>query len=132
MSSISILVKDETTSGKTVHSVQIEFPTSLITVGEIIEKRVAAEVNEYNKKRDQNYFGLVQPDGAEVILNGFRLQKFRLIDAKRQIEIAKEAFMNNGFFMLIDNTQAESLRQTFVLHQHSEISFVKLTPLVGG
>lgn len=132
MSSISVLVKDETTSGKTVHSVQIELSTSLVTVGEIIEKRVSVEVNEYNKKRDQNYFGLVQPDGAEVTLNGFRLQKFRPINAERQIEIAKEAFMNNGFFILIDNTQAESLGQTFVLHQQSEISFVKLTPLVGG
>jgi hypothetical protein len=132
MSVISVLVKDETTGGKTIHSVAIELPASLVTVGEIIERRVAAEVDTYNKKRDKNYYGLIQPDDAEITANGFRLHKFRQIDAKKQIEIAKDAFLNNGFFILIDNIQAESLEQTFVLHHQSEISFVKLTPLVGG
>ncbi len=132
MSSISVTIKDETTGGKTFHSVQIELSTSLVTVGEIIEKRVTAEVNQYNKKRNENYYGLVQPDGAEVILNGFRLQKFRPLSSEKQIQIAKDAFLQNAFFMLIDNIQAESLGQTFVLHQQSEISFIKLTPLVGG
>ena len=132
MSAISVLIKDETTGGKTVHSVAIELPASLVTVAELIERRVAAEVEEYNKKRDKNYYGLIQPNNAEVTANGFRLHKFRQIDAKKQIEIAKDAFLENGFFILIDNIQAESLEQTFVLHPRSEISFVKLTPLVGG
>ena len=132
MSAISVLIKDETTGGKTVHSVAIELPASLVTVAELIERRVAAEVEEYNKKRDKNYYGLIQPNNAEVTANGFRLHKFRQIDAKKQIEIAKDAFLENGFFILIDNIQAESLEQTFVLHHRSEISFVKLTPLVGG
>ena len=132
MSSISVTIKDETSSGKTFHSIQIEFPTSLVTVGEIIEKRVIAEVNEYNKTRNDKYYGLVQPEGAEMILNGFRLQKFRPVDAKKQTQVAKDAFLKNGFFILIDSIQAESLDQTFVLHQRSEISFIKLTPLVGG
>lgn len=132
MPSISVTIKDETSGGKPLNSVTIELPASLVTVQEIIEKRVIAEVNEYNKKRNENYYGLVQPDGAEIILNGFRLQKFRTIDAKKQIEIAKQAFLSNGFFILIDNIQAASLDQTFVLHNQSEISFIKLTPLVGG
>jgi len=132
MSSISVTIKDETSGGKTFHSIQIEFPTSLVTVGEIIEKRVIAEVKEYNKMKNDKYYGLVQPDGAEVILNGFRLQKFRPVDAKKQTQVAKDAFLKNGFFILIDSIQAESLEQAFVLHQRSEISFIKLTPLVGG
>jgi len=132
MSTITVLIKDETTAGKTLHSIQIDLPASLVTVAEIIEQRVTAEVNEYNKKRNENYYGLVQPKDAEVTLNGFRLQKFRTIDALKQIEIAKQSFLSNGFFILIDNTQAASLEQTFVLHHESEISFIKLTPLVGG
>ena len=132
MSSISVTIKDETSGGKTFHSFQIELPTSLVTVGELIERRVLAEVNKYNKTRNEKYYGLVQPDGAEVILNGFRLQKFRPVDAKKQTQVAKDAFLKNGFFILIDSIQAESLEQTFVLHQRSEISFIKLTPLVGG
>jgi len=132
MASISVTIKDETTAGKTLHSVQVELPSSLVTVAEIIEMRVAAEVNEYNKKRETNYHGLIQPEGSAIGVNGFRLQKFRLIDAKKQASVAKGAFKNNGFFILIDNTQAASLEQVFALHKDSEISFVKLTPLVGG
>jgi len=132
MSSISVTIKDETTGGKTLHSVQVELTSSLVSVAEIIEMRVVAEVNYYNKKREVNYYGLIQPEGAEIAVNGFRLQKFRLIDAKKQVSVANDAFKKNGFFILIDNTQAESLEQVFVLHQDSEISFVKLTPLVGG
>ena len=132
MSSISVTIKDETTGGKTLHSVQVELTSSLVSVAEIIEMRLVAEVDHYNKKRETNYYGLIQPEGAEVAVNGFRLQKFRPIDARKQVSIAKEAFKKNGFFILIDNTQAESLEQVFVLHQDSEISFVKLTPLVGG
>ena len=132
MASISVIIKDETTAGKTLHSIQVELPSSLVTVAEIIEMRVAAEVNEYNKKRETNYHGLIQPEGSEIGVNGFRLQKFRLIDAKKQASVAKDAFKKNGFFILIDNTQAESLEQVFALHIDSEISFVKLTPLVGG
>ena len=84
MASISVTIKDETTAGKTLHSIQVELPSSLVTVAEIIEMRVAAEVNEYNNKRETNYHGLIQPEGSEIGVNGFRLQKFRLIDAKNK------------------------------------------------
>jgi hypothetical protein len=132
MPSISVTVKDETTGGKTLHSLRVELTSSLVSVAEIIELRVVAEVSHYNKKRETNYYGLIQPEGAEIAVNGFRLEKFRPIDAKKQVSIAKDAFKQNGFFILIDNIQPESLEQVFVVHQDSEISFVKLTPLVGG
>jgi hypothetical protein len=34
--------------------------------------------------------------------------------------------------VLIDNQQAESLNQEVLLHPDIHISFVRLTPLVGG
>jgi hypothetical protein len=132
MENISIIINDETAAGKTIHSIRLDFPASLVTVGDIIEKRVFAEVEAINKKGAKEFYGLIQPTDAEQTLNGFRVREFRPIDPVKQTAIAKEAFMSNGFFMLIDNVQPESLEQNFVLHQDSEISFIKLTPLVGG
>ncbi|MEI6950480.1 hypothetical protein V9K67_25075 [Paraflavisolibacter sp. H34] len=132
MSTLALTINDETGTGKVVHTFQVEFPLSLVTVADIIEKRVRAEVHQHNTARKENFYGLVQPSEAEAALNGSRSQKFRFIDADKQVEAAKEAFLRNGFFLLIDNLQAESLDQAFLLHAGSEISFVKLTPLVGG
>jgi hypothetical protein len=132
MGNILVTINDETGTGKILHSNQVEFKESLVTVEQIIEKRVMAEVDRFNAKGKENFYGLVQPEGAEVILNGFRMKTFKPIDYKKQAEAAKDAFHQNGFFVLIDNLQAESLEQTFLLHKDSKISFVKLTPLVGG
>ena len=56
----------------------------------------------------------------------------RAIDAERQVYIALDAFQKNGFFVLVDDLQAESLEQVVRLRSGTEVSFVKLTPLVGG
>jgi hypothetical protein len=45
---------------------------------------------------------------------------------------ALEAFDRNGFFVLVGNRQAESLNESFEVKVETEVSFVKLVPLVGG
>ena len=94
-------------------------------------------MQEFSRKKDEQVFrGLVQPTDAERLLNGnrseFRLRKRRDIDWKQQFDKACDAFGRNGFFILIDDKQAESLDQQFTIGRGTEVSFVKLTPLVGG
>jgi len=48
------------------------------------------------------------------------------------VYVALDAFQKNGFFILVDNKQLEELNQEIRLTEHSKISFVKLTPLIGG
>ena len=132
MPNILVTINDETGTGKIIRSRHIEFRDSLVTVEQIIEQRVITEVEQFNAKGKQNFYGLIQPENAEVILNGFKMAAFKPIDYKKQVEAAKTAFRQNGFFVLIDNLQVESLEQTFSLHKDSKISFVKLTQLVGG
>ncbi len=45
---------------------------------------------------------------------------------------ALEAFDRNGFFVLVGDKQAGSLDQEFEVKVATEVSFVKLVPLVGG
>ncbi|MCW5552407.1 MAG: hypothetical protein KIS67_09580 [Verrucomicrobiae bacterium] len=45
---------------------------------------------------------------------------------------ALDAFARNGFFVLVGDRQAESLDEAFTVTPETEVSFVKLVPLVGG
>lgn len=127
-----ITIKDETFAGKVLRELNLDFTSESVTVKDIITKRVQKEVEVYNQKLPEYFNGLIEPSEAERTINGYKLKAKKLIDAEKQVYIALDAFQKNGYFLLIDNIQAESLDQPVMLHQHTVISFVKLTPLVGG
>lgn len=111
----------------------IETEAQTLTVKEIIELRVRVEIERYNKRAEKHFFnGLVAPTEAEITLNGYKLKPGKSIDAEKQCYVALDAFQKNGFFMLVNNKQVEDLNETFVLTPQTKISFVKLTPLIGG
>jgi hypothetical protein len=131
-----LAVRDETAAGQSLYEVTIEFFTERITVKDLVRERVRQEVQYFNRKCGEEFQGLVQPTGAEVVLNGrttaFRMQKHRRLDVDEQVQRALEGFTNNSYFILINDNQAESLDQEFSISPQTCISFVKLTPLVGG
>jgi hypothetical protein len=134
---VTLTIRDETTAGDVYDERPLEFPTERITVRELIRERVYQEVQDFNLKQGERVFrGLVQPTDAERVLNGkrseYRLKEHRAIEWKPQFEKALEAFEQNGFFILIDDKQAEDLDQEFVIGRGTVVSFVRLTPLVGG
>ena len=132
MSAITLTIKDETTGGKLVNEVEVAFANELTTVKDIIRARVSSEVEAYNKRMPEYFKGLVQPTDAEKTLNGYKLKQNRKVDPEQQCKVALDAFEKNGYFVLIDNIQAESQDQMIVVNKDTQISFVKLTPLVGG
>jgi len=58
--------------------------------------------------------------------------EIRTIDISRQIRKATEAFEKGVYVIVIDGEQAESLDQMVMLKPTSKITFLRLTPLVGG
>jgi len=128
----TIIIKDATALGTVLNETQLNFSTTSVTIAEIIKARVTAEVTIYNQKLPAVFNGLVQPTLAEKVLNGFKLKKRQLIDAEKQTYIALDAFQKNGFFVLVDDLQAESLEQKVEIRPNTTVSFIKLTPLVGG
>ncbi len=129
---MKLLIKDETFTGDILNKIEIEIANELTTVRDIISGRVTAEVNRYNNKSTEYFQGLIQPSNTEKTLNGYKFKKKRTVDAEKQVYIALDSFQNNGYFVLIDNIQAESLDQEVLLAKDTNVSFVKLTPLVGG
>ena len=129
---VTVTIKDETFGGKLINEICLGFKSESVTIKDIIEQRVINEVEHYNKHQPEYYKGLIEPTNAEKTLNGYRVKTKTRIDAEKQVYVALNAFTKNGYFILIDNIQAESLNQAVTLSDRTSISFIKLTPLVGG
>jgi hypothetical protein len=123
---------DETTSGERTESLTLQFLTASVTARELIRRRVYEEVQEYNLSTPEYFRGLVQPTDAERVLNGYKLRQRRKLNWEEQYERALDAFGRNGFVMLVDDQQVEDLDEEIELKVGTEVSFLKLIPLVGG
>jgi len=127
-----LTILDETATGSILSRLEVEITQEMLTVRELIARRVHDEVAAYNARQTGLFSGLVQPNESERVPNGYRLRPTKLIDAEQQTYRALEAFQNNGFFLLVNDRQAESLDEEVWLGAGAIASFVKLTPLVGG
>lgn len=124
---------DESASGQTLHRATLRLASERISVRELITRRITSEVERYNANLGQGMFaGLVRPSADEQMLNGPKRKKARPVDLAKQLETAMRAFEGNGFFMLLDDRQLESLDEEITLTDGASVSFVKLVPLVGG
>jgi hypothetical protein len=103
-----------------------------ITARDLIGSRVRQEVERYNQSLPEVFYGLVQPEESEQILNGFRLKTKRPLDGDVQFQHACASFERNGFLLLVDGQQVGELDDPIDLKADSEVRFVKLVPLVGG
>ncbi|WP_427453738.1 hypothetical protein [Litorimonas sp. WD9-15] len=128
----NVIIRDETMGGETLNQFALEFLTADVSVADIIRERVRYEVDAYNRKKQDRFAGLIQPTGTEKVLNSYAMKTRRKIDSGQQIETALKAFTANGYILLINDVQAESLEQRISLLPDMSITFLKLTPLVGG
>jgi hypothetical protein len=128
----TLTIRDETLSGETLGEWNLDFLTETVTVRELIRSRVYQEVQDYNYKRADTFRGMVQPEGSEKLLNGDAKRAFKPIDWETQFATALAAFDNQAILILIDDHQVEELGEIVDIATTTKVSFLKLTPLVGG
>lgn len=129
---MNICIRDESPAGEILHSLDLYVAQSRISVKELIAARVRSEVASYNENRERRWRGLVQPEATEQFLNNTTAKRTAEVDAEKQVYVAWEAFQRNGFFVLVDDKQVSHLEEIVELHAGSTLSFIRLTPLVGG
>ena len=129
---IALTIYNETLFGAKDPALKLDFLNGSITALELIRERVYEEVRMHRAADPSNRQALVQPSPTEERLNGPRTQAVRQIDWEQQVRVALEAFQRNGFFILVDDRQIESLEETIALTPATQVSFVQLVPLIGG
>ena len=127
----TVTITDESTLGEK-RSWDLDILEETITLAELIRRRIYQEVTEYNAKQVGYYYGLVQPTEAERALNGYQMKKPRQLDWEAQYTAAEQAFLRRGFIVLVNDQQVTDLATTVTLSPGSEVTFLKLVPLVGG
>ena len=127
-----LTIRDESTTGKLLNQLILEIEQETITTEDLIKARVYKEVEKYNQNSTNYFHGLVQPSETEQHLNGYELMPQRKIDPEKQYYVALDAFQKNGFFILVDDHQLADLKEEFLVMEDSKVSFIKLSPLVGG
>ena len=127
-----LTLRDETTAGNYREAVTLSLPEPTITARELIRARVFEEVKLYNQKLADRFEGLVQPEGSERERDGFRLHQPSKLDWHEQSRAALEAFERNGFLLLVDDRQIETLEEEIRVRSDTRVTFLKLVPLMGG
>jgi hypothetical protein len=128
----TITIQDKTTLASPGYFWELPVATERLTVDELIKIRVFEEVEDYNARQTNLFRGLVQPTGAEQTLNGYRFSQKRAIDWEEQYKAAIESFQTNGFLILVDDHQVVDLDKVIEIQPETEVTFLKLVPLVGG
>lgn len=125
-----VMFVDETTSGARADAWALEIFEERLPLRELIRRRIYQEVAEYNARQPEVFRGLVQPTATERALNGDK--PARRIDWEQQYGQAVKAFGRNGFVVLVGDRQVTELDEEVDLTADTEVTFLKLVPLVGG
>ncbi|AFY74226.1 hypothetical protein Syn7502_02218 [Synechococcus sp. PCC 7502] len=127
-----LTVCDESISGEKTNRKTITLAIALCTAADILRERVRQEVELFNNQQESEFQGLVQPEDSLRSPRGYKLKTKRIINWEEQYEKAIAAFNKNAFLMLVNNKQIVSLDEELEISEDMEISFMRLTPLVGG
>jgi hypothetical protein len=128
----TLTIEDRTATGRPTGSIDLPDVPDRITLRDLIRLRVREEVARYNLRPVAEFAGMVQPDGAVPGPHGSVMPAPRPLDWERQADVAIDAFLRNGFFVLIDGRQVTELDAQIQLTETLDVGFVRLTPLVGG
>src|SRR5687767_839721 len=119
-------VVDETPAGEILREATLMLANERITARALIERRVRAEVAQFNARaRDAVFRGLVQPHAAEAQRGGFRMPQHRAVDADRQCAAALDAFATGQVRLVVGGRQLASLDDEVDVGPDVTAAFVK-------
>lgn len=129
-----LTIKNETFASENKTSAIIDIENKFLSVREIIEIKIKNEVEEYNKKIE-NGSSNIEITEFEKKLNSNKNNNTRnkkLLDMNKQIDLGIKAFQNNEYFVIVDDRQVQDLESIVEIKENTDISFVRLSPLIGG
>lgn len=100
-----------------------------VPLREIIRWRVREQVAERRLKLARE---LPQPSPTERALNGDHAPRALAIDWEKEYARALDAFAAHQFIVLVDDRQVDDLDTLIAPGDACEVTFLRLTPLVGG
>jgi len=122
---------------KKVKSVNFIIENPINTLNDLITECVTAEVNRYNEERDKpSLISFLSPKEIEeqsetgkiTFNDNYNKKKVVISEA---VENAQLAFKDGLFVVFVDDNEIKTFNQELNLTPQSEISFIRMTFLVG-
>lgn len=117
---VTIRAQDQATDGRTLREFVLEFLTERVTARDLLRSRVFQEVSEENARRTL---------AAE---RGQGPRRPAAIDYESEAVKALAAFDAGRVLVLVGDRQLDDATTEVVLAPATEVTFVRLVPLVGG
>lgn len=122
---------------------RLNFTLPRISVRELIHERVRLELERLDELGSADPATVDLTDSEKRLndaarnspITSFILDNESTLDrssARKQTSIAEKAFRDGRYFVLLDDSQAESLDEMIDLARTTEVTFLLLTPLKGG
>ena len=127
-----ITIRDEALSRAQSVDMLLRLAAAELTAAELIAERVRAECD----RRLTDAAGalaapLVTPTAEEQALNASD-ERRPAEETETQVARALDAFAAGAFLLLVDDRQVESAEEPVRLSDGTVVTFLRLTPLVGG
>lgn len=137
-----VVVRDETMAGRAIGEWVLPDLPDRISARELVRLRVREEVARFNATRARPET-VADPRRPETVADAGRPGTFAglvrpadparsRVDWEAQADIACAAFGSNAFVMIAGDRQVEDLDEVIDLRRAHAVSFIRLTPLVGG
>jgi hypothetical protein len=127
-----LLMRDVTRAGRELGRRSVtDLPTSL-TLGELLELRIRAEVASYNAAPGPVFEGLVQPADSIRHSDGYRMRAPRPLDAEVALLAAKEAVAAGMLAFSVGGERVTDLDEVLAVDDHHEVLAVLERPVVAA
>ena len=127
-----VVIRDQGLQNRQVAELLLRLSSYKLTARDLIAERVRAECDRRLVDREGRFSTpLVQPTAEEAALNG-EMPRAAKVNPERQVSRALEGFERNAFILLLDDRQVENLDDQVQLGPKTVVTFLRLTPLVGG
>lgn len=130
---LTLNVLEKTATGAERDDFQVCLPNGEMTVRDLICRCVDFRLSAIRELPvgSQRYTCLV-PNDDERLLNGDKPRKRPELDVQKHYERVFQAFDSNQIMLFVDGHQFENLDDEIVVTPDSQVTFLKLVPLVGG
>ena len=118
----TLVIRDEDCTGKLLNQFEIQLSTSVLTLRDVITERVFQEVEIYRAGTTALPYTLVSRETQAIYTIDYEQERFN----------ALRGFAENGYLVLINDRQVESLDETLSLQNAATVTFIRLVPIVGG
>ncbi|MHA2163514.1 MAG: hypothetical protein ACXABF_13920 [Candidatus Thorarchaeota archaeon] len=133
--------------GPKLETIVLELMETKITIADLIRRVVEEQIwNLMNERKmeikkarralDRQYLSEVevysQAAGGQIKFPSRRSVKHRKMDPEREVLRATEAYKAGIYCILINGKRVESLEETLTLGDNSQVTFLRLMPLIGG